>query len=128
MPVCVEVQGDRGLTVVTYTDTMTADAIIASFREISAPDVKLPALIVDLQACQLNMTAAEFMRVIDCWYDVIGIDARAALVFNGEGQKDQAMLFETKSFLVGGRSKSFTQMTEARSWLESWTAPSADPA
>lgn len=124
MPVSVDMRDDRSLTTAIYTGSMTADEILASFNEICAPKENAAAVLVDLQDCQLSMTAAEFMRVINGWYDTMGVDARAALVFHAEAQKDQAMLFETKSFLVGGRSKSFTSLAEAQSWLESWTAPS----
>ncbi len=80
-------------------------------------------LLLDFSACHLEMTASEFMQVIDDWFSTLGIDTPAALMFCGEAQKDQAMLFDTKNFLVGGRTKSFLDEGEARSWLESWTAP-----
>lgn len=128
MPVSVNMRDDHSLTTVIYSGGMTADDIITSFKKIAAPEVRSATVLVDLQDCQLAMTAAEFMRVIDGWYEMLGIDVRAALVFHAEAQKDQAMLFETKSFLVGGRSKSFTSLGEAQSWLESWTAPSPGSA
>jgi hypothetical protein len=74
-------------------------------------------LLVDFRTALFSITTAEFMRVIDHWFDLIGTQTRAALLFCSEGQKDQAMLFNTKTFLVGGMLKTFSECGEAREWL-----------
>jgi Ni/Fe-hydrogenase subunit HybB-like protein len=74
-------------------------------------------LLVDFRAALFSITTAEFMSVIDHWFSVIGSQTRAALLFCPEGQKDQAMLFDTKSFLLGGVLKTFKECADARQWL-----------
>ncbi len=73
--------------------------------------------LIDLCACHFALSPGEFMAVIDTWFERLGTTAPTALVFHPENHRDQAMLFETKGFLLGSRLKTFTNEKEAASWL-----------
>ena len=73
--------------------------------------------LIDLSDCDFELTAGEFMAVIDTWFERLGTTAPTALIFHPENHRDQAMLFETKGFLLGSRLKTFTSEKEAASWL-----------
>jgi len=76
--------------------------------------------LVDFSEADLAMTASEFMGAVDHWFEHLGELEMAAIVFDGDRHKDQAMLFETKSFLLGGRHKAFTIRDSAMGWLKGW--------
>lgn len=105
-PVVVKVSGPT-------SKTNLSDAFVA--LQSHAEDGR--TLLLDFRSSLLAVSPAEFMTVIDLWFELLGANTRAALVFCGEGQKDQAMLFDTKSFLVGGNAKTFSQCDAARNWL-----------
>ena len=73
--------------------------------------------LINLCACDFALSSGEFMAVIDTWFERLGTTAPTALVFHPENHRDQAMLFETKGFLLGSRLKTFTSEKEAASWL-----------
>lgn len=110
---------DQRIIRIDFSGELNRPEIELAIGELSAEISENLAYLVDLTHCALAMTASEFMAVIDVWFEAIGSATQMALVFDPVSQKDLAMLFDTKSFLVGGRQKSFGSPSAALNWLGS---------
>lgn len=107
----------------TYSHEISFVDLQQSFADVSARVGQDQRMLLNFSDCLLTVTASEFMQAIDDWFQHMGREARAALVFHPEAQKDQAMLVETKNFLMGGQTRSFTDHEQARAWLSPGNAP-----
>ncbi len=116
-----QIDAPAGARIVTvrFQGELSRDEFITSIERLAdGIDTDLSYLVV-LSKCALAMSASEFMGAIDVWFEQISGAPLMALVFDAETQKDQAMLFDTKSFLIGGRQKAFMDDQAALDWLAS---------
>ncbi len=120
MTIKIDAPKNAHIARVTFSGELNRADIEARIGEFASQVRTEMIYLVDLTACALAMTASEFMSAVDFWFDQIGSAIRMALVFDPDAQKEMAMLFDTKSFLLGGRQKSFHDSSAAMSWLESW--------
>ena len=123
MPVSVDAREGDDAVVVTCSGEVSLQELVVSIEHLSIHVEAQRAFLVDFSDCQLMMTAAQFMQAIDDWFSRMGREAVAALVFHADAQKDQAMLFETKNVLMGGRTRSFTDVAQAEAWIASMASP-----
>lgn len=109
-----------GMASIVFRGEFSRSTIEQKICELNDQIMSGVAYHVDMSQCALAMTASEFMSVVDFWFETLGSATQMALVFDPITQKDQAMLFDTKSFLIGGRQKTFADDIAAKKWLRGW--------
>lgn len=100
-----------------FSGPLNRDTLVARIDGLADRLGQAQCFLIDLRDCDFELTAGEFMAVIDTWFERLGTTAPTALIFHRENHRDQAMLFETKGFLLGSRLKTFMTDEEAASWL-----------
>ena len=101
----------------TRSGPLNRDTLVRRIEALVDKLGRARCFLIDLSACDFELTAGEFMAVIDTWFERLGTTAPTALIFHPDNHRDQAMLFETKGFLLGSRLKTFFTNDEAASWL-----------
>ncbi|MED5548427.1 MAG: hypothetical protein VX529_03630 [Pseudomonadota bacterium] len=125
MPVILEAGSPASLLLVRFSGTLTPGEAAEDLARISEESAGYSALLADWREAEIALSTIEFMALTDDWFRMPGARLKAAHVFHAERHKDQAMLFQTKGFLVGGQFRVFAEYGEARSWLDAWTGPRA---
>jgi len=125
MPVILETGSPASLLLVRFSGRLAPGGIAEDLARISEESAGYSALLADWREAEIALSTIEFMSLTDDWFRMPAARLKAAHIFHAERHKDQAMLFQTKGFLVGGQFRVFSEYGEARSWLDAWTGPRA---
>ena len=118
MPISIAAEASPSLLVVSLTGDIRPAEVDACFRAVSDQSANGDPILIDFREARVKATHAEFMGLIDLWFETIGAQRIAAIVYDPVGQTDNIQMFTTKNILMGGKAKSFTQLNDARTWLE----------
>jgi hypothetical protein len=107
---------DNAATLRFQNDLVVSD-VIEGFKSFVAelPDER--CLLILFNEARLKTTQAEFMTLIDAWFDASGTQTHVAIVYDPIAQNAQAQLFDVKNVLVGGHVRSFYSLELAQEWL-----------
>ncbi|WP_300526783.1 hypothetical protein [Maricaulis sp.] len=117
--------GAAQITPVTFSGHLVKAQLSTCIHELAARLAESGRYLVDFRGCAIDASIGEFMGLIEHWFESLGTNTPMAVLMDGQAQGDYAMLFDTKSFLLGSRLKTFTCPDEASDWLAKGISPTA---